>query len=61
MWLKMYSLVEKKTSDILKIEEILNLAFSSIPKGGKNAPLIKNDSLTSEESKAKTCLQISYL
>ena len=49
--------------DILKTKAMLNFALFLILKGGKNAPfnyaalqspiLIRNDSLTSEESKAK--------
>ena len=52
--------------DILRTKALLNFALSFIPKGGKNAPSIylalevliqiQNDSLTSEESKAKNCL-----
>ena len=50
---------------------MLNFALSLIPKGSKNAPfiyralkapiLIRNDSLTSEESKAKKPLQIPHM
>ena len=56
--------MEKNTTDILRTKALLNFALPLIPKGGKNAPsiypalkapiLIKNDSLTSEESRAKT-------
>ena len=50
--------------DILRTKTMLNFAMYSVPKGGKNvasiylalkAPiLIRNDILTSEESKART-------
>ena len=53
-------------TDILRTTAILNFALSLIPKGGKNTPsthpalkapiLIRNDSLASEESKAKNQL-----
>ena len=49
-------------TDILRTGEMLNLALSSILKGVKNehsiypSILIRNDSLTSQESKAKNCL-----
>ena len=55
--------MEKNLTDILRTKVMLNFALSLIPKGGKNAPsvcpalkapiLIRNDSLTSEESKAE--------
>ena len=50
-------------TDISRTKVMLNFELSLIPKGGKKAPsiypalaapiLIRNDSLTSEESKAK--------
>ena len=53
-------------TDILRTKSMLNFAMSLIPKGGKNTPsiypalkspiLIRNDSLTSEVSKAKNSL-----
>ena len=58
-------------TDILRTKAILNFALSLIPEGGKNGPsfypalkaptLIRNDRLTSEESKAKNRLQIPYM
>ena len=51
--------------DILRTKAVLNFALSLIPKGGKNATfylalqapiLIRNDSLTSEESNTKNHL-----
>ena len=63
--------MEKDTTDILRTKAMLNFALFLIPKGGKNAPsiypafkvpiLIRTDSLTSEESKAKNCLLIPYM
>ena len=57
----------KYTTDILGTKAMLNITFSSIAKEGKNVPsiypafnvpiLIRNDSLTSEESKAKNCFK----
>ena len=53
-------------TDILKTKAMLNFALSSIPKAEKNVPsiyaalkvltLIRNDSLTSQVSKAKSHL-----
>ena len=50
-------------TDNLRTKAMLNFAMSSVPKGGKNIPsiypplkapiLIRNDSLTSEESTAR--------
>ena len=50
-------------TDILRTKAMLNFTLSLIPKGGKNVPsiypalktpiVIRNDSLTSEESNAK--------
>ena len=58
-------------ADILRTKAMLNFALFSLPKRGKNvssthpalkAPiLIRNDSLTSEESKAKSRLEIPYM
>ena len=55
--------MEKTMTDILRTKGMLNFALSVILKGGKNAPstypslkapvLIRNDNLTSEESKLK--------
>ena len=63
--------MEKNTTDILRTEEMLNFALSSIPKGGKNTTFIspaseasifnRNDSLTFREYRTKNCLQISCL
>ena len=60
----------KSMTYILRTKAMLNFALSIIPKGGKNAPfvyltlkapiLIRNDSLTSEES-TKNCLYIPYI
>ena len=54
-------------TNILRIKAVLDFTLRSIPKGGKNATstypalkasiLIRNDSLTSEESKAKNHIQ----
>ena len=62
--------MEKNTTNMLRSKAILNFALFSIPKGGRNgtfhlssfksATLIKNDSLPSEESKAKNCLNTPY-
>ena len=56
--------MEKNIADILRTKAMLNFSLSLIPKRGKNTPyiypalkapiLIRNDCLTSEESKAKT-------
>ena len=56
----------KNTTDILRTKAMLNFAFSLILMGrkkrtfhypGSNVPiLIRNDSLTSEESKTENCL-----
>ena len=56
--------MEKNTTDILRTKAMLNFVFNS--QGAKNAPsiylalkatiLIKNDNLTSEESKAENNL-----
>ena len=58
--------MEKNMTEILGTKTMLNFALSLIPKGGKGAPsiysalkgsiLIKNDSLTFDESKAKNRL-----
>ena len=55
--------MDKNMTYILRIKGVLDFALSEIPKGGKNSPfiypalnasiLIRNDSLTSEKSKAK--------
>ena len=59
----MYCLIVKNMSDISRTKAVLKSALSSIPQDAKNAPsihpaleppvLIRNDSLTFEESKAK--------
>ena len=56
----------ENTTDIVSKNAMLKLALSLVPKGGKNAPsiypalkapiLIRNDSLTSKESKAENRL-----
>ena len=53
-------------TDIFRTKAMLNFALSLIPRGGQNAPfiypalkapiLIRNDSLTSEETTAKNRL-----
>ena len=58
--------MEKNMTETLGTKTMLNFALSLIPKGGKRAPsiypalkgsiLIKNDSLTFDESKAKNRL-----
>ena len=61
----------KNTTDILRTKAVLNFALSLIAKGGKTAPsiysalkapiLFRNDSLTSEKSKAKSHLTNEYI
>ena len=61
-----YRPLEKSTTDIMRTNAELKFALSLIPKGGKIAPfdyialevsiLIRNNSLKSEEYKAKNCL-----
>ena len=63
--------MKKNMTDILRTKATLNFALSLISNGGKNSPsiypalkasiLIRNDSLTSEESKAKNRLQIPHI
>ena len=58
--------MQKNMTDILRTIAMLNFACSLIPKGSKNVPsiypvlkapiLIRTDSLTSEEPKAKNSL-----
>ena len=59
---KRYHLLEKNTIDILRTKAVLNIALSSVPKGSNEssiylasgAPIfVRNDSMTSKESKCK--------